>query len=334
MQDVFEPVVGDIILTGNTVSEDAIIGATIGILSTANTTGTPVFSLLDNAGGKLFVSGNSLRVAAPLDFATTPTLSITVRVSGTIPLPADETYIIIVTPHAMSSQIILSSSTMLENSAAGSIVGTLSVTAGVTGTPTYTMVDDAGGRFVLDGITVKTTGPLDYEAAHSHNITIVVTGVSPATPARTFTIDVLDVFENLPPTITSSASVTVAENTTLAHTLTGTDEVGITWSIVGGADMAHFELVAGNTIRWTGNGTKDFETPGSSLGTNAYVLQVRATDPGGLFVNQTITVTVTDVVEVLPGFAGSAMLGGGLFPVVVTGSGERDANIGGVMVNL
>ena len=33
------------------------------------------------------------------------------------------------------------------------------------------------------------------------------------------------------------------------------------------------------------------------------------------------------------GFFGSAMLGGGLFPVVITGNGSRQANLGGVMVD-
>jgi len=332
VQDVFEPLVGDIVLTGNVVSEDAIIGATIGTFSTVNTTGTPTFTLLDNAGGKLFVSGNSLRVAAPIDFATTSTLSITVAVSGVLPATANETFIIIVTPHAMTSSIILSSSTVLENASAGTAIGTLSITAGTTGTPSYTLVDSAGGKFVLDGITLKTTAPLDYEAATFHNVTIAVTGVSPATPAKAFRVDVIDVFENYPPVITSAASITNLENTVLAHTLTGTDEVGITWSIVGGADMAHFELV-GSTLRWTGNGTKDYDTPGSFAGTNAYVVQVRATDPGALFTNQTITVTVSDVAEIPPGFAGSAMLGGGLFPVVISPSGARQANLAGVMVD-
>jgi len=70
----------------------------------------------------------------------------------------------------------------------------------------------------------------------------------------------------------------------------------VTWQIVGGADQAHFELV-GPVLRWTGGGTKDFEAPGSSLGTNVYVVQVRATDAASFTTNQTITVTVTDVAE-------------------------------------
>jgi hypothetical protein len=297
VKDVFELVEGGIELTGNTVREDAIIGATIGVFSTVDTIGdNPVFSLLDNAGGKFFVSGNSLRVAAGLDFETASTYFIRVAVTGVLPPVDPEVFLIIVTPLVGGAEILLTGSSVYENTAAGAVVGTLSVSPGVTGTPVFTMVDNAGGRFVLEGNVIKTTGPFDYEVATSYEVTIAVTDTSPNIPARTLTIAVLDVFENLPPVITSTSSVANVENTVLAHALTGTDEQGITWSIVGGADMAHFEIV-GSTLRWTGNGTKNFEVPGSSLGTNDYVVQVRATDPGALFVNQTITVTVTDVLE-------------------------------------
>jgi len=318
VKDVFELVEGGIELDGNVVSEDAIIGATIGTFRTVDTIGdTPVFSLLDNAGGKFFVSGNSLRVAAPLDYATAATYFITAAVSGVLPPTDPETFLIIVTPHTISSQIILTGSSVYENAAAGTVVGTLSVTSGTTGTPLFALVESAGGKFVLEGNVIKTTVPFDYETVASYNITVAVTQVSPATPAKTFTIAVLDVFENQPPVITSSASVVNVENTVLAHTLTGTDEQGITWSRVGGADMAHFEI-AGSTLRWTGNGTKDYETPGSSLGSNAYVVRVRATDPGALFVEQTITVNVTDAAE------GVTFLGGTITgPVTLS-----DANLG------
>src|SRR5215204_3896215 len=71
------------------------------------------------------------------------------------------------------------------------------------------------------------------------------------------------------PTITSGATASNAENSVLVHPLTADETVS--WSIVGGVDAARFEIV-GNTLRWLGNST-----------------------------DQTISVTVTDVVEVGPG---------------------------------
>jgi hypothetical protein len=96
------------------------------------------------------------------------------------------------------------------------------------------------------------------------------------------------------PVITSSATVSNPENSTLLHTLAANEAV--TWSIVGGADQARFEL-SGSTLRWLANGVKDFEAPNDADTNNTYIVQVRATDLASLTTNQTITVTVTDVSE-------------------------------------
>lgn len=96
------------------------------------------------------------------------------------------------------------------------------------------------------------------------------------------------------PTITSANSFSVAENATLSHTLTANETV--TWTIVGGVDQADYEI-SGNTLRWAGNVTRDFEAPADSDTNNTYVVQVRATDTSSNFTNQTITGTVTDVSE-------------------------------------
>lgn len=111
-----------------------------------------------------------------------------------------------------------------------------------------------------------------------------------------------------PPTITSTNTASVAENATLAKTLTANETVN--WSIVGGADAAHFEL-SGNVLRWVSNGTKDYETPQDADTNNTYVVTVRATDlaaPAGNFTDQTITVTVTDVDDTAPTITSSAAI--------------------------
>lgn len=99
------------------------------------------------------------------------------------------------------------------------------------------------------------------------------------------------------PTITSASSVSNAENSVLAHTLTANESVN--WSIIGGADQARFEL-SGPVLRWLSNGTKDYETPNDANTDNAYIVQVRATDLSSNTTDQTITVTVTDVDETAP----------------------------------
>lgn len=133
------------------------------------------------------------------------------------------------------------------------------------------------------------------------------------------------------PEITSADDASNLENAALAHALTADEAV--TWAIVGGADAAKFEI-SGSTLRWLGDGIKDFEAPDDADTDNAYLVIVRATSAALFSTDQTITVTVTDVLEVGPGFADSAMVMG-LWPVVINGDGTpRQANVAGVMVNL
>jgi hypothetical protein len=292
--DVPEGIIGDIVLVGSSVAEDAIIGMTIGTLSVLNVTGTPTFSLLNDAGGKFFVSGASLRVAAPLPGPGT--YLIVVAVTGVLPETAAEAFVITVTPAAGAGVINLTGSSIPESATPGTTVGTLNVT-GTSGTPVYTLVENPGGKFAINsGNLLQVAGTLDFETQPTIVITVAVGGVSPPAPAKEFTIHITYV-DTLAPTITSASTVSNAENTVLAHALTA-DEAISTWAIVGGVDQTRFEI-SGSTLRWLSNGTKDFELPNDSDANNQYIVQVRAADPAGnVSSTQTITVTVTDVFEV------------------------------------
>lgn len=107
-------------------------------------------------------------------------------------------------------------------------------------------------------------------------------------------LQLLGVLDFTPPVITSASSGSNPENSVLAFSLTANESV--TWSITGGADSTLFEI-SGSTLRWLGNGTKDFESPNDSDTNNTYTVQVTATDLKGNTTNQTITITVTDVSE-------------------------------------
>ncbi len=62
---------------------------------------------------------------------------------------------------------------------------------------TYSLDDDAGGRFTIDANTgvVTVNGALDYEANTSHNVTILATSDDGSTSSQSFTINVTDVNE-------------------------------------------------------------------------------------------------------------------------------------------
>ncbi len=104
----------------------------------------------------------------------------------------------------------------------------------------------------------------------------------------------IDAVDTTAPTITSSDTVNNTEGIVLAHALTASEFV--TWAVVGGTDAAKFEI-SGSTLRWLGNGVKDFEAPDDADVNGVYAVQVRATDPSGNLTNQTINVTLVNAVD-------------------------------------
>jgi hypothetical protein len=104
-----------------------------------------------------------------------------------------------------------------------------------------------------------------------------------------------------PPAITSSASVSVPENTTAVTTITADDfnagEV-VTFALNGGADASKFAIDSA-TGALTFTSARDFETPQDADLNNGYEVNVTATDDGdpAQSVTQALTVTVTNVNE-------------------------------------
>jgi hypothetical protein len=88
--------------------------------------------------------------------------------------------------------IILSASTIAEDAGVGDAVGTLSVSNG-SGSYTFTLTDDAGGLFAIDGDDLEVDGALDYETATSHSITVEADNGVDDPISRQFTITVTDV---------------------------------------------------------------------------------------------------------------------------------------------
>ena len=106
--------------------------------------------------------------------------------------------------------------------------------------------------------------------------------------ATSVTINILG--SNDAPVITTGATQSVAENTTLVAALTATDAdtVGTnpaTFTITGGADQALFGISGGNLVF---NAPRDYETQAHS-----YQVEVTAND-GSDATSKTITVNLTD----------------------------------------
>ena len=173
------------------------------------------------------------------------------------------------------------------------------------GTYTYTLTDDAGGRFAIDNTTGEVTTAngvlLDYESSTSHSISVRVTDAEGGTYDETITISLINV--NDAPVITSNggaatAAINVDENTTSVTTVTSTDVDGGTasYSIIGGNDAGLFSIDSGSGAL-TFDSAPDFETPTDSNGDNVYEVTVQVSDGNGGTDSQAISVTVTDMNE-------------------------------------
>jgi hypothetical protein len=92
------------------------------------------------------------------------------------------------------TRINLSNLSIPEDASIGDLVGTMSVSGG-SGTYTFSLTDDAGGLFAIDGADLEVAGALDYETATSHGITVEADNGVDTPISRGFTINVTDVVE-------------------------------------------------------------------------------------------------------------------------------------------
>lgn len=160
------------------------------------------------------------------------------------------------------------------------------------------VTDNTGA--IIDLTLSWTGGDLKIERLGSSQTVVIKDYVN-----GTFGITLEEVAEeNTAPVINSNgggttATVSVAENSTVVTTVAASDaDAGdaIVYSISGGADASLFQIDSTTGVL-SFKAAPDFENPTDSGANNAYDVEVRSTDTGGLSDNQSIAVTVTNVDE-------------------------------------
>ncbi len=186
-----------------------------------------------------------------------------------------------------------------ELSSNGALVGVTAVATdpNVSDSVTYTLDNDAGGRFAINAtsgvITVSNGSLLDFESASSHSITVRAISTDGSFSTRTFSINVSNANEaptNISP---SSFSINDGTNTTGGSTLgiltTLDPDSGdtFTYTTLPGGDASKFTIggINNNALIIT-DGILDANSK------SVYTLTVRSTDSGGLAVDRPITVSV------------------------------------------
>ncbi|BAQ65629.1 cadherin domain-containing protein [Geminocystis sp. NIES-3709] len=152
------------------------------------------------------VNVNDSTVGATPDVLTNYTLTITDVDEFDVTTPTD-------TDNTANS--------IAENASNGSLVGITAFAQdldGTNNTVTYSLTDNANGRFTIDTttgiVTVADGSLLNYENATSHNITVLATSSDTSTSSQTFTINVTDVdeFDVTTPIDNDNNGNSVAEN--------------------------------------------------------------------------------------------------------------------------
>jgi len=189
-----------------TVAENSVAGSPVGTVVGHDVDDTTLtFNLTDDAGGRFTIDAATGDVAVLdgglLDYETNASHQIMVDVEDLAGLKYTKTFTVNITdenekPHAIA---ITSPLIVNENAPVGTAVGTVVGEDSDDATFTYSLLEDAGGRFAIDGntgtITVLDGSQLDHEISTSHQITVEVLDAAGLSHNENFNVSVVGVNE-------------------------------------------------------------------------------------------------------------------------------------------
>ena len=204
--DVNEAPVG-MALSQTGVAENQPSGTAIGTFSTTDPDAgnTFTYTLVSGTGdvdnARFSIEGGSLKTAAAFDFEAQNSYSIRVRTTDQGGLTFEKVFTIsVIDQNESPTNLALSASSVAENVAVGTAVGTFSTTDPDAGnTFTYTLVSGAGdtgnASFAIAGTTLQTTAGFDFEAQSTYSIRVRTTDQGGLSYDKVFAISVTDLLE-------------------------------------------------------------------------------------------------------------------------------------------
>jgi len=218
--------------------------------------------------------------------------------------------------------LVLSDAAVAENEPAGTVVGTLTGTDAPGDVLTYSLLDDAGGLFAVDAATgeIRTTQPLDHEAAASYGIVAQVTDQGGRSFSQAFAISVEDA--NDAPTASDDTASAREDGRTgnlwtalLANDTDQDEGAVLTISAVDTSETlgsVTFDAAQQRLVYHADADAFDYLAPGATL-TDSFTYTI--VDQNGATDTATVSVTVT-------GTHDGVKLNGGWLPLLVGGNGE------------
>jgi subtilisin-like proprotein convertase family protein len=294
-----------ITLTSNTLPENELPGYFVGLLvSNDPDTGDSILFQFSNASaamdnGLFKIQGDRLESAVTLDYEARSSYSIRVRATDRAGLTIEQDLTIRVTNvNEKPFDILLTNSSILENSALGTVIGTFrTFDVDLGDTHTISMASGVGAddnsKFEWVGAELRVKTLLDFETQRLHSIRVRSTDLNGLWLEKVFPITIINVNES-PTNVTLSPS-SVNEGLAIGTT------VGVIAAIDPDVpDIHKFELFA--TATYPDN--DKFRVVGNQLRTSAifnfnvknqYSIGVQAIDQGGLTFVKNLIVTINDV---------------------------------------
>ena len=310
--------ISDADAAAETVAENAAVGTAVGFTAQASdadvTNHAISYSLANDAGGRFVIDAATgvIRVAGALDAETATSHVILVQATSSDGSTAQRSVTLAVSDvdefdASAISDADAAAETVAENAAVGTAVGFTAQASDADVTNhaiSYSLANDAGGRFAIDAVTgvVRVAGALDAETATSHVILVQATSSDGSTAQRAVTVAVLPQNDNAPVisllTGEDPSALVRAENGDAVVALQATDADRpadtLAWRLAGGADAGRFRLDAAGVLRFVA--APDREQPVDVNADNVYEVTVGVTD-GMHDTLQPLRVTVADIDE-------------------------------------
>jgi hypothetical protein len=288
----------DITIADEFVVENVFVGAVVGTLDSVDedSADSHTYSLVagtgDDDNGDFTLDGDDLKVDVSPNFEAKSSYSVRIQTDdGSGGTHAEAITVTVTNDNEPPTGIGLSASTVNENVAIGTSVGTLSAT----GDPdsgashTFSLVSGTGdtdnASFSIDGNQLELEISPNYEAKSSYSVRIRASDGLGGTFTDTFTITVTNVNEAPTSIAITNYSFNSYNVGTVVGTISATDpegSAGITFSAISGTinGLPPF-VVDGNLLKV---GTTDVGFSG------AWGITIRATDSGGLSFDQNVII--------------------------------------------
>jgi gliding motility-associated-like protein len=297
----------DLALSASAINENVAANSSVGTFTSTDVdaSNTFTYTLVSGTGSTdnaaFNINGNSLRITASPNFENQNSYSVRIRTTDQGGLTFEKEFVVTINNvNEAPTGIFLTQTSIAENSAANTTVGTLSPgDPDPAGSHSYSLVTGAGdtdnSAFNISGTSLRFTGVPDYDTKSSYSIRMQITDQDGLTFERTQTITVTNVNE-LPTDIALSASA-INENVTANSaigTLSTTDpDAGntFTYTLVSGTGSTDNDSfnISSNSLRITAS--PDFETK------NSYSVRIRTTDQDGLTYEKAFAVTINNLNE-------------------------------------